>query len=248
MTRKYLFLALLFLFQTAVYGQKLQFGIGASINGTIFHKGKSTYDDYFFETKIKTGFGLSIPCYIKLSDHWSLRTGIGFQNKKYHFEQNKYDFPDVIEKSGSFYFRLRFITTEVPVVICFSPADNEKKYKLEYKLGCILTYNVTREMTAGVNTFEYSGTDTCNYLFSGDPPNWTTFFSPDLYAGISLIRTKETLRRHELTLSYQYSFTPTTQYEFTSSLWTTSLTKEYRATLRPNLSYIALSYAFFPQW
>lgn len=248
MTRQLLLLSGLFLSLTKVQGQKLQLGLGASINGTIFHKGQSAYDNYFFETKTKTGIGLSVPCYFKLTDHWSLRTGIGFQNKKYHFEQNKYDFPNVVDGTGSFYFQIRFTATEVPIIICFSSADNDRKYKFEYKLGCILTHNAPKEMTVGLEVFQYNGTDTCNYKFGSPPPIWTKYFSPDIYAGISLIKTKETLRRHELTLSYQYSFTPTTQYEFSSSLWTASLTKEYHATLRPTLSYIALTYILYPKW
>ncbi|MDQ3047350.1 MAG: outer membrane beta-barrel protein [Bacteroidota bacterium] len=248
MSRLLFLLMGLFIFFTKVQGQKLQLGIGANINGTIFQKGKSTYDNYFFETKTKAGFGLSIPCYIKVNNHWTIRTGVGFQNKKYHFEQNRFDFPNVTEGSGSFYMQIKFTSLEVPLIFCFSPANKDKKFKIEYKLGCVLTYNAPKVMTVGVEEFKYNGTDTCNYQFSINTQSWSKYFSPDIYAGISLIKTKESIRRHELTLSYQHSFTPSTKFDFSSSLWTSSLKKNYQATLRPTLSYFALTYTFYPKW
>lgn len=247
MTKQYLLLLGLTLSFTIVQGQVLQLGIGASINRTYFNKGQSTYDNYFFETKSKTSLGLSIPCYIKLSDQWTLRSGIGFQNKMYGFEQTNFDFPNVVDGTGSFSLEIKFTATEVPLIICFSPTDKDRKYKIEYKLGCILTRNAPTIIHGHVENFQYSGDDTVYYNFSHSL-NWAKYYSPDIYAGISLIKTKETLRRKELTLSYQYSFTPSTKNDFATSLWTNSMSKEYKATLRPNMSYIALTYSLFPNW
>lgn len=247
MTKRLLLVFGLFISLITVHGQKLQLGLSASINSTFFHKGQSFYDNYFFKTRTKTCIGLSVPTYLKFTDNWSFKTGIGFQNKKYHFEQNKYDFPNVIDGSGSYYFEMKFTAIEVPLLICYFQNFDNKKFSIEYKLGCVFSYNIPTAQTLGYSTFKYNGNDVCFTKINVNE-NWAKTYSPDIYIAISILKTKESLRKHELTLSYQYGFLKTTQYEFSSMLSNSTLTKEYHAILKPYLSYIALTYEFFPKW
>ena len=247
MTKNQLLLFGFLISLTSAQGQKIQLGLSASLNKTFFHKGQSEYDNFYFQAKSKMGTGLAVPAYYKFSDNWTLKSGIGYQNKKYHFEQNKFDFPNVAEGSSYFYYQIKFKTVEVPLIICYSSADTNKTFKIEYKIGCVLSFNSPHTMTHGYQLFHYSGTDTVNFKFAV-PENWAKYFSPDLYISIGVLKSKGLLRHHELSISYQYSFIKSTKYAFFSELATNSLTKEYNAIVTPNLSYVALTYTCFPKW
>lgn len=247
MTKSILVLTALLMISAFVEAQRFQMGFSATINNTFFHKGQSVYDNKYYNQKMAPGVGFSIPCNIALSDRWTLRSGIGFQTKKYHFEQNKYDFPGAVDKTGSFYFKMRFNTFEVPLVMCFSPRKNEG-ITIEYKIGCILTQNFPIVTTLGYSTFEYTGSDAYSYSLSSPAIDWNSYFSPDIYAGISFLKIKENTRRHELTLSFQYSPVPSTQSQTSLQLSTSTLTKTYEAILKPNLSCVALTYSYYPRW
>ena len=241
------FFAAIFFASFAASGQRLQIGLSATLNHTLFDKGESNYDDSFFETENRTGFGLGLPVYWKWNNDWGLRSGVGFQTQSYGFEQNRFEFPNVPEGSGSFSFFINYFNTEVPLVLCYSPSAADHKFRLEFQLGSILSFRNPTSINADGQPFSYTGSDTANYNFSISE-NFEKYFSPDLYVAVSLFTSKANLRRHQLTLSYQHSFVSSTLYDYSTFIENSTTNRLYTAEVAPRLSLVGLTYSFYPQW
>jgi hypothetical protein len=230
---------------TGAGAQNLQLGLSPSVNSTFFQKGRSSYEQGLFTGTSKSGLGFSVPAFIKINGQWGIRTGLGTLGRVYQFEQTKYDFPGVVEKNGAIFLKVENKATEIPLLLCYSPGDTSRKIRIEAKIGCVLSYNRMHNISLSANDIEYHGIDSVHRTIIIDPDS-KKFLSPDIYFGIGLIKMSNGERRHELTLSYQYGFSTTARFGYLSVLWNPSETRSYFATVRPNLSYLALTYTFYP--
>jgi hypothetical protein len=242
-----LIMALLCLGQ--VKGQIIQVGFSGTISNTFFHAHNSEYDQELFRSRSKLGIGVSLPVYINLTEKISIKSGIGIQNKAYQFEQYKFNFPEVEEGIGSFYFKMKHRATELPLIFCYRMKELKKGLIPELKIGAVFVKNTPKVIGIGYKEPKYNGSDS---LFSGsmmDSFNFSSTFSTDLYIGISLFKNKGNFRNKELTISYQYGFGETTTNYFYTVLMTPATPKRIQvAVLSPRLSYIGISYSYFPNW
>jgi hypothetical protein len=225
---------------TNLNGQSIQLGLSANLNTTFFHKAYSKYDDHFYKPRPSIRFGSSVPLYIDLKKNYVLKTGIGWQIQTTRLVLDRFDFPDF---NGKIISSMTYSKIEIPLLICYKK-NWKKNLNIEYSSGCILSLNYPFFSTA---KFSYE-ISSASIRYVNPELNLKKTFSSELYVGLSLIKNKNNSRRHQVTLSYQYSINPTTKYHIATILTNSSMTKEYKATIRPRLSCIIFSYTFFPKW
>lgn len=229
---------ILFCSLTNLYGQRVQIGFSANMNTTFFHKSASLYDSHLCSSKPSIRFGISFPVLINLKSHWTLRTGIGVQIKRYNFCQDKFDFPGF---NGKVFSNNIFFVPEIPVLIGFKTNWNNN-YNMEVNSGLVFALNSPYENITGYNL--HSSDSIAITLYSPDP-DWSPTFSTDLYVSISLFNSIINIRRHQLILSYQFGLFATTRFDFSTILDNPSTTKEYDVMIRPRLSTLSLTYIYF---
>jgi hypothetical protein len=229
---------LLFCSLTNLYGQRVQIGFSANMNTTFFHKSSSLYDSQLCSSTPAIRFGLSFPVLINLKPHWTLRTGIGVQIKRYNFCQDKFDISGF---DGKVFSNNTFIVAEIPLLIGYKTNWNND-FNIELNSGVVFALNTPYENFTG---YQFNGSDSTAVTLNFPLPDWAPTFSTDLYIGISVIKSKSNVRRHQLILSYQYGLFPTTRFDFSTIIVHSSLTKEYDVMIRPRLSTLALTYVYF---
>jgi hypothetical protein len=230
-------------------GQLIQAGVSGTIATTFFHKQNSEYDTELFRSRPRGGIGLSLPVILNLTNNISLQSGIKFQNKKYHFEQHKFNFPEVEEGYGSLYIKINHLATEIPLLFCYRLTNERSEFMPEIKMGAVFVRNAPKAMTIGYRQLKYNGSDSLYFSSRIDEPVFSSTYSTDLYLGISIIKTKEKMRHQELTLSYQYGLgQTTTNYFFTELMSPATPMRILSAKLSPRLSYIGITYNYFPPW
>lgn len=230
-----------------LFGQKLQIGIGVDVANTFFHRSNSDFDNSLFRGGMGRSVGVYSIGHYRLSDNLNFSLGIGVQPKKYSFRHYDFNFPDV---EGYIQFKPTIVAVEIPLLISYEVLLNENLF-LNYQLGAVLGWNSNTVITISYNgpnpTVDFPVNDTIsnNYSFS---ENLSTIFSPDVYAGISLIKRKEGLRKFEIGISYQYGFVNTQKFVYTATIETSQQKKIYNAVIEPKLSYLAFRFVFYPKW
>ena len=233
-------LFLLFSFNGSLIAQKLQVGLSLGANLTFFHKAKSQYEAKFFDQDPTLRGGLGIPVYIKLNKNVNLNTGLGWHLRRYHFKQTHFDFPDF---EGHHFVKVTFNSYELPLVLTYMK-ESKKKLRFEFAAGTLLTINSPIRLLTEYHYYIYGP---LNFSRKEPDVNWASSFSPDIYAGINLVKYKNNQRRHQLSLSYQYSFVPTGKYEMYTTLSSNIETEDYKATINPLISSLKLTYTYFPK-
>jgi hypothetical protein len=223
------------------YAQNVQVGIGVAGNNTFFHKGSSQYEEENTGGAIYPGAGALVALNLRLTDVWTLRSGLGFHIKQYRVLTDNFDLDGI---DGFFNFYARFNCLEVPVILGYKTAK-QKEYKFEYRLGLVSSYYMPVQTGTG---FELEGSVPASMGIVSPEPAWQNTYSPDIYLGVALLKNKNNTRRHEFSVSYQYGLLPTSEFRYTAWISTGSTARVYRTTLVPNLSSFMLSYVFYPNW
>jgi hypothetical protein len=251
MTRLKITLLILFLtlLSNNLSAQRLQFGLGGNLHTTFPHQKDANYGNPYFKGQTEPGFGFSIPISYAFDTSWTFTTGVGFQRKFFRYEINGFG-PNI---QGQFYVRPGINSYELPLILAFAPSRKAAENKLNLKLGCVLTLN---SETSFMTSFWAQSNDTIQYDISPISTKPHTFFSPDIYIGISLVKfamregeSAEQIptnqKQHEISLSYQYGFGKSNQVDFDVNLSTRSENLTYRADFAPRLSMLALTYTVY---
>jgi len=236
------FALLMFLPLLKIHAQNVQIGISGGITNTIFRKSASSFGNSKFYALPMPGIAFSLPVFFKFSPVLSLKTGIGYQSKRYRVEQRDFDADGL---KGRIFYGAAYNVGELPILLSFKPL-NGKKYRLEYSAGCVLTYNSPSSTTSGSGI---TGSDsTTSIRVSSDLQQWKNTFSPDLYIGISLGNYKNNFRNYQLTLSYQHGLAQLDPSSFSTEIVSGSLTKKETIVLNPLLSGFTFTYTYFPKF
>lgn len=221
--------------------QQVQVGFSAGINSTSARLTLSTFDKSKFISKPSPGLTIGIPVYIKLENNLALKTGVGFQLRRYQIIQNQFDIPNLV---GSLSFGSGFGVGEVPILVSFKPISI-RKTKLEFLAGGVFSINslLSTSISSSIDESEEpvllsisSGNDFVNNSYSAD-----------FYLGISLGKYKNNNCIQQLTLAYQYGIIPLARSSFTTTIATDKNAESHFVVVKPMLSSIILSYAFYPK-
>jgi hypothetical protein len=224
---------------------QISVGLNAGINNTFFHKAGSEYDPGVFTPMMDQGLGLSVPVVFDLHPNWSLRSGAGFVVKQFSFNQDSFPLTSV---KGSMQSRNRINALEIPLIIGFKRTLGEKKFLFEYQAGVVAAFNSDTRQKTEFFPAENAGDSAASVSGVAFYKRRPFRFSPDLYVAVTLIRFSESMRRHQFTLSYQYGLNNVSDVFYSNYAESEGQSTVYSATLRPRLSYLSLSYTFFPRW
>lgn len=240
---KRLWLSVVFLVPLiATHAQSVQIGVNAGITTTIFRKSASSFGNSNFYAIPMPGLTLSAPAFLTISPVFALKTGIGYQQKRFRVEQRDFDIEGL---KGKIYYSVGYNVAELPILLSFRPL-NDKKYRLEYSAGCVLTYNSPSVSSSGASIT--SSEQTTSVRMDSPLPKWNNTFSPDLYAGISLGKFTNNVRNYQLTLSYQHGLAHLDESGFTTEITSGTTTKKETIEIKPLLSGITFTYTYFPKF
>lgn len=229
-----------------VFAQKLQVGVMGRTGDPFLFLAKKNFDNSCFKyiPSISAGLGMEINYYF--NKRYNIYSGLNFQLKSYAARLYNFDMPNV---EGFISHRPTIASLELPVVLNYEKKRKKPDRYIDYGLGVVLSMNKALLTTVRQRGPLFSDATDRDTLFSGfsSELDKASYFSYDLYAGISFVRKIKQRRLFEWGISYQYAFKNSSRMSVDGFVTTSAGTKMYSEVFNPKLSYISLHLTFYPK-
>lgn len=220
--------------------QNIQLGFGSGLNTNYFRSSYSDFDGSSFKSLPAPGVNIFVPVYLNLNQHFALKTGIGYQLKRYTLVQTQFEIPGV---SGTIRYGSGFGVGEFPILASFKPGTSGK-LKIEMLGGCVMSVNSWQ--STFISSEIHESIEPANVTVRSGNELRNNTYSADLYVGISLCSFKDRHLSQQLIFAYQYGLTPISRSVFTTEISTATASEKHNIILKPVLSGFTLTYSFFP--
>lgn len=207
---------------------------------------KNNFDQSIFKyiPSATAGLGMEVNYYIHRK--YNIYSGLNLQLKSY--AARLYNFK-VANVEGFVSNRPTIASLELPLVLNYEKKRKKSDRYVNYGFGVVLSMNKALLTTVRQRGPLFSEATSRDTLFSGFSAELdkATYFSYDLYAGISFIKKIKQRRLFEWGISYQYAFKNSARMNVDGYVTTSDERKNYNAVFNPKLSFIALHLTFYPK-